>query len=143
MDGLSGFYRCIRHAQALFPGIVRGHDGPAQGGAAAGAALGVMVLGWLVANAATFFCGVALAYYVGGASIEYAGIDPASFSADAIKIGIAILDGDHHPGPQKPARFYGSNPVRTMVDRVRGGASSRSNSDKDADGGVRDVQHSQ
>ena len=137
MDGVSGFFSAaFALLKALFPGIVGATMALRRVERQQGQHWAAWCWDWLVANMATFFCGVALAYYVGGASIEYAGIDPASFSADAIKIGIAIFGMEIIIQTRKSLPVFLAAIQSAMVDRVRGGAPSRSDSDKDADGGA-------
>ncbi len=137
MDGLSGFFTAaFALLKALFPEIVGASMALRRVERQHGQPWMAWCWAWLVANTATFFCGVALAYYVGGASIEYTGIDPASFSADAIKVGVAIFGMEIIIQAHKSLPAFLAAIQSAMVDRVRGGASSRSNSDKDADGGA-------
>ena len=137
MDGLSGFCAAaFALLKSLFPGIVGATMALRRVERQHGQHWIAWCWSWLVANLATFFCGVALAYYVGGASIEYAGIDPASFSADAVKVGIAIFGMEIIIQTRKSLPAFLAAIQSAMVDRVRGGASSRSDSDKDADGGA-------
>ena len=137
MGGLSGFFAAaFALLRALFPGIVGATMALRRVERKQGQSWLSWCWAWLVANMATFFCGVALAYYVGGASIEYAGIDQASFSADAIKIGIAIFGMEIIIQAHKSLPAFLSAIQSAMVDRVRGGTPSRSDSDKDASGGA-------
>ena len=137
MDGLSGFFAALfALLKALFPGIVGATMALRRVERQHGQPWLAWCWAWLAANLATFFCGVALAYYVGGASIEYAGIDPASFSADAIKVGIAIFGMEIIIQAHKSLPAFMAAIQSAMVARVRGGASSRSDSDKDGNGGA-------
>lgn len=137
MDGLSGFFAAAFDLlKSLLPGIVGATMALRRVERKQGQHWIAWCWAWLVENMATFFCGVALAYYVGGASIEYAGIDPASFSADAIKIGIAIFGMEIIIQTRKSLPAFLSAIRSAMVDRVRGGAPSRSDSDKDGNGGA-------
>lgn len=135
MDGLSGFFAAAFDLlKALFPGIVGAAMALRRVERKQGQHWAAWCWSWLAANLATFFCGVALAYYVGGASIEYAGIDPASFSADALKVGVAIFGMEIIIQGHKSLPTFLAAIQSAMVDRVRGGAPSRSDSDKDAGG---------
>lgn len=137
MDGVSGFFAALfALLKTLFPGIVGATMALRRVERQHGQHWMAWCWAWMVANMATFFCGVALAYYVGGASIEYAGIDPASFSADAIKIGIAIFGMEIILQARKSLPAFLSAIQSAMVDRVRGGPSCRSDSDKDGNGGA-------
>lgn len=135
MDGLSGFFAALfALLKALFPGIVGATMALRRVERQHGQPWMAWCWAWIVANMATFFCGVALAYYVGGASIEYMGIDPAGFSADALKVGIAIFGMEIIRQTRTSLPAFLSAIQSAMVDRVRGGAPSRSDSDKDAGG---------
>ena len=137
MDGLSGFFAAaFALLKSLLPGIVGATMALRRVERKQGQHWAAWCWAWLAANLATFFCGVALAYYVGGAGIEYAGIDPASFSADAIKVGVAIFGMEIILQTRKSLPAFLSAIRSAMVDRVRGGPSCRSDSDKDGNGGA-------